>query len=708
MRVECKVSTDALFDISVRPAMVLRSVACRRYAAFRRGGEEERSGTNRPFPPSPVMTGAETDMASMTGHPDAVPTPAVEGGEGRAAGKQPKVRTDGRFTGPAGRIEDYAIIGNCRTAALVGRDGSIDWLCLPRFDSEACFARLLGDCDNGHWQIAPDDHLTARTRRRYRGSTLVLETEFETGTGTVAVIDFMPLPHREDELSIIRLVEGRSGSVPMRLEAAFRFDYGRIVPWVRHRPDGIVAIAGPNGLRFRSPVALHGESMKTVADFTVEEGDRLPFILTWYPSHLPEPGVIDPFRSLIDTETWWKGWAHSCSYEGPYRDAVLRSALTLKALTYAPTGGIVAAATTSLPEELGGERNWDYRYCWIRDATLTLYALLGAGFTEEASAWRDWLRRAAAGRPEQLQIMYGLAGERRLTELEIPWLGGYEGSKPVRIGNGAHAQLQLDVYGELMDAIHVSRKKRLSNPHDAWRVQRVLLGYLEKMWDKPDEGLWEIRGPRQHFVHSKVMAWVAFDRSIKAVEQFGLEGPVRAWRALRDRIHAEICAKGFSERRNSFVQCYGTELLDAALLQIPMVGFLPPDDPRVVGTVEAIERELTVDGLVRRYETQSGVDGLGGEEGTFLVCSFWLADALAMIGATDRATALYERLLGLANDVGLLAEEYDPVARRQLGNFPQAFSHIGVINTALNLAEFRGPSEDRSHNGHGAVAVEAQ
>ncbi|MGF6229327.1 GH15 family glucan-1,4-alpha-glucosidase [Inquilinus ginsengisoli] len=652
-------------------------------------------------------------MASLTGHPDAVPTPDADGTEGRATGKQPRVRTEGRFKGPAGRIEDYAIIGNCRTTALVGRDGSIDWLCLPRFDSDAVFARLLGDTENGHWQIAPESHTAARTRRRYRDNTLVLETEFETEAGTVALIDFMPFPHREDEISIVRLVEGRSGSVPMRMEAAFRFDYGRIVPWVRHRPDGIVAIAGPDALRFRSPIPLHGESMKTVGDFTVEAGDRLPFILTWYPSHLPEPGGIDPFRSLTDTETWWHGWAHHCTYDGPYREAVLRSALTLKALTYAPTGGIVAAATTSLPEEIGGERNWDYRYCWIRDATLTLYALLGAGFTEEAASWRDWLRRAAAGRPEQLQIMYGLGGERRLTELEIPWLAGYEGSKPVRIGNGAHAQLQLDVYGELLDAIHVARKKHLTHPHDAWRVQRVLLGYLEKIWDKPDEGLWEIRGPRRHFVHSKVMAWVAFDRSIKAVEQFGLEGPVKAWRALRDRIHAEICTKGFSEKRNSFTQSYGSEMLDAALLQIPMVGFLPPDDPRVISTVEAIERELTVDGLARRYETESGVDGLAGEEGTFLVCSFWLADALAMIGAVDRATVLYERLLGLANDVGLLAEEYDPIARRQLGNFPQAFSHIGVINTALNLAEFRGPAEDRSHNGHGtgghgAPAAEAQ
>lgn len=640
-------------------------------------------------------------MTAATGHPDAVPTPAADGSENSAAAKQSKVRAEGRFKGPAGRIEDYAIIGNCRTTALVGRDGSIDWLCLPRFDSDACFARLLGDVDNGHWQIAPDGEGTVTTRRRYRDSTLVLETEFETADGVVVLVDFMPFPHREDEISIIRLVEGRKGMVAMRMEAAFRFDYGRIVPWVRHRPDGIVAIAGPDALRLRSPVPLHGESMKTVADFTVSEGERVPFVLTWYPSHLSSPGALDPDRALADTETWWHGWAHHCTYDGPYREAVLRSALTLKALTYAPTGGIVAAATTSLPEEIGGERNWDYRYCWIRDATLTLYALLGAGFTEEARAWRGWLRRAAAGRPEQLQIMYGLAGERRLTELELPWLSGYENSRPVRIGNGAHAQLQLDVYGELLDAIHVARRKRLTPPDDAWRVQRVLLGYLEKMWDKPDEGLWEIRGERRHFVHSKVMAWVAFDRSIKAVEQFGLDGPVKAWRALRDRIHAEVCAKGFSDKRNSFAQSYGSDRLDAALLQIPMVGFLPAEDPRVIGTVEAIERELTVDGLARRYETESGVDGLAGEEGTFLVCSFWLADALAMIGATDRATALYERLLGLANDVGLLAEEYDPIAGRQLGNFPQAFSHIGVINTALNLASIRGPAEDRSHNGNG-------
>jgi GH15 family glucan-1,4-alpha-glucosidase len=647
-------------------------------------------------------------MAAATGHPDAVHNPGPEGIEGQASGKQPRTRAEGRFKGPAGRIEDYAIIGNCRTTALVGRDGSIDWLCLPRFDSDACFARLLGDVENGHWQIAPEPGTVVTTRRRYRDNTLVLETEFETEGGTVALIDFMPFPHREDELSIVRVVEGRSGSVAMRMEAAFRFDYGRIVPWVRHRPDGIIAIAGADALRFRSPIALHGESMKTVGDFTVAAGERVPFILSWTPSHMPEPGAIDPYRSLTDTETWWHGWAHHCTYQGPYREAVLRSALTLKALTYAPTGGIVAAATTSLPEEIGGERNWDYRYCWIRDATLTLYALLGAGFTEEAASWRDWLRRAAAGRPEQLQIMYGLAGERRLTELEIPWLAGYEGSKPVRIGNGAHSQLQLDVYGELLDAIHVARKKHLTHPHDAWRVQRVLLGFLEKIWDKPDEGLWEVRGERRHFVHSKVMAWVAFDRSIKAVEQFGLEGPVKAWQKLRDRIHAEICEKGFSQKRNSFTQSYGSEMLDAALLQIPMVGFLPPDDPRVIGTVEAIERELTVDGLARRYETEHGVDGLAGEEGTFLVCSFWLADALAMIGAVDRATTLYERLLSLTNDVGLLAEEYDPIARRQLGNFPQAFSHIGVINTALNLAEIRGPAEDRSEDGNSAPATDAR
>jgi GH15 family glucan-1,4-alpha-glucosidase len=595
------------------------------------------------------------------------------------------------------RIEDYALIGDTFTAALVGRNGSIDWLCMPRFDSGACFAALLGGPENGRWQIAPAAEIRS-TSRRYRDGTLILDTEFETDTGTVVVTDFMPLPSTEDEVDVIRIVRGLRGEVPMRLEAVFRFDYGHVVPWIRRRPYGLQAIAGPNALQLWSPVELANRDFTTVAEFSLREGQSVPFTLCWYKSHRPEPPVQHPEVLLECTARWWRDWSAKCTYKGPWAEAVRRSLITLKALTYSPTGGIAAAPTTSLPEEIGGERNWDYRYCWIRDATLTLYSLLNSGYTEEAVAWRRWLLRSAAGRPEEMQIMYGLAGERRLTELELPWLAGYEGSRPVRIGNAAQEQFQLDVYGELMDALHVARKYRIEPDPDAWRVQKVLMGFIAERWGDPDDGIWEIRGPRRHFTHSKLMAWVGVDRAISAVEQYGLDGPVDDWRALRARIHHDICRRGYDPGRNSFVQHYSGSQLDASLLLIPIVGFLPPTDPRVVGTVEAIRRELTVDGFVLRYRPESGVDGLAGGEGAFLACTFWLADALALMGRHDEAAEIFERLLGVRNDVGLLAEEYDPRARRQLGNFPQAFSHVGLINTAQNLALAKGPAQRRAHN----------
>ncbi|MGH9321417.1 MAG: glycoside hydrolase family 15 protein [Vicinamibacteria bacterium] len=590
------------------------------------------------------------------------------------------------------RIEDYALIGDCQTAALVCRDGSIDWLCFPRFDSGACFAALLGTRENGRWLLAPSGEVRA-TRRRYRDETLVLETEFETDTGSVTVVDCMP--PRSERVDLVRVVVGRRGRVAMRTEIAIRFDYGWLVPWVRREGSGIVAVAGPDMLHLQSDVPLRGENFHTVGDFEIEEGESRAFVLTWHPSYQPSPGPIDGPQAVRDTEKWWRKWASRCTFESEWRDAVVRSLITLKALTYAPTGGMVAAATTSLPELIGGVRNWDYRYCWIRDATFTLYALLMNGYRDEARAWREWLLRAIAGKASQLSIMYGVAGERRLTELELEWLPGYEGSRPVRIGNAAHEQFQLDVFGEIADTLHLARRVGLSTSADGWRVERSLLDFLESRWQEPDEGIWEMRGPRRHFTHSKLMAWVAFDRAARDVEKFGLEGPVERWRALRDEIHAEVCAKGYDAELSAFVQYYGGKNLDASLLMMCQVGFLPPTDPRVAGTIAAIERFLADDGFVRRYSAGGDVDGLPHGEGAFLLCTFWLADNYALLGRTEDARRLFERLLSIRNDVGLLSEEYDPRAGRLLGNFPQAFSHVGLVNTARNLSRMEGPAEDR-------------
>ena len=589
------------------------------------------------------------------------------------------------------RIEDYAVIADLQSAALVGNDGSIDWLCLPRFDSDACFAALLGTRDNGRWRIAPRGAVRA-VRRRYREGTLVLETDFETATGEVTLIDFMPVSGRGTDL--VRIVEGKRGRVELEMELVIRFAYGSAVPWVRAVDQGILAIAGPDSLRLWTPVETRGADLATVASFTVGAGERVPFVLTWGPSHQGDPGHADPEQALAGTEQTWRGWADRCTVQGPYRALVQRSLITLKALTYGPTGGIVAAVTTSLPEQIGGVRNWDYRICWLRDATFTLYSLMSAGYLDEARDWRAWLLRAAAGDPAQLQILYGLAGERRLPELTLDWLPGYEGSKPVRIGNAASQQLQLDVYGEVMDALHISRRVGLGDD-DSWPLQRALMNYLETIWEGPDEGIWEIRGQRQHFTHSKVMAWVAFDRAVKGIEQFGLEGPLDRWRAVRDRIHASVCAHGYDAERGSFVQSFGSHELDASLLRLPLVGFLPPEDPRIRGTVAAVERELLHDGFVARYSTGSGVDGLPPGEGSFLACSFWLVDNYVLQGRAAEAKALFERLAGLANDVGLLAEEYDPAARRQVGNFPQAFSHVSLVNSALNLTAAECPAQHR-------------
>jgi len=597
------------------------------------------------------------------------------------------------------RIEDYALIGDTQSAALVGRDGSIDWLCLPRFDSGACFAALIGTPEQGRWLLAPEAQVR-ETRRRYRGDTLVLETEFQTADGVVRVVDAMPI--RTTFPDLVRMVEGVRGKVRMRMELIIRFDYGSIVPWVRkigqHR---LLAVGGPDAIELRSPVPTRGEDLTTVATFDVAEGERLPFLLSWHPSHEAPAVATDPIKELLDTERHWQRWADTCQYQGPWREAVVRSLLTLKALTYAPTGGIVAAATTSLPEQIGGVRNWDYRFCWVRDATLSLYALLQGGYHEEARAWRDWLLRSVAGSPDDLRTVYGVAGERRLPELELPWLAGYEGSRPVRVGNGAANQLQLDVYGELMDALYTARRVGLPESQNAWRLQCTLMEWLERNWTQPDEGIWEVRGPRRAFTHSKVMCWVALDRAVRTVEQLGAEGPVDRWRAVRDRIHAEVCARGWNERRKSFTQFFGSDELDASLLLIPQVGFLPAKDPRVVATIEAVQRELVHDGLVHRYRTQAdgAVDGLPAGEGVFLPCSFWLADALAMVDRHDEARALFERLLQLRNDVGLLSEEYDPRARRLVGNFPQAFSHIALVDTVSNLT--RLPSAPTEHRGDG-------
>jgi len=591
------------------------------------------------------------------------------------------------------RIEDYALIGDLQTAALVCRDGSIDWCCFPRFDSGACFASLLGTPEHGRWLVAPAVPVTSCTRR-YRPDTLILETLHETDDGTVRVIDFMP--PRGEAPDIVRIVEGVEGTVAMRSELVIRFDYGQIVPWMRRVDHARIAIAGPDALCFRSPVEQHGENLTTVSEFEVSPGDRVPFVLTWFPSHADVPDEIDPEQALADTEGYWHEWAQDCTHHGDYHDEIHASLLLLKAMTYAPTGGIVAAPTTSLPEWIGGVRNWDYRFCWLRDATLTLLAMLQAGYSDEAVAWRGWLLRAIAGDPADVQIMYGLGGERRLEERVLEWLPGYEGSPPVRTGNAASAQLQLDVYGEVMDALYQTRVHGAAPDDDVWSLQRKLLDWLEEGWRLEDSGIWEVRGPTRHFTHSKVMAWVAFDRGIRIVEEFGREGPVDRWRAVRDEIQAEVIERGWSEKRQAFVQYYGSDELDASALMIPLVGFLPADDPRVVSTVDAIRRDLTYDGLVLRYLTDEDgdVDGLPAGEGVFLACSFWLAEVLALQGKRDEARELFERLLTLRNDVGLLAEEWEPRAGRLVGNFPQAFTHLALVEAALALGgeAIRAPS----------------
>jgi GH15 family glucan-1,4-alpha-glucosidase len=583
----------------------------------------------------------------------------------------------------AARIEDYALIGDCETAALVGRDGSIDWFCAPRFDAGACFAALLGTPDHGRFRLAPRDPVV-RTTRAYVQDTLVLETTFETAAGAVTVVDCMPI--RTTVPDIIRLVRGVRGRVAMRLDLTIRFDYGSITPWVRAEVDGLSAVGGPDALRLRTPVSLVGEGWTTTAQFEVSAGEVVPFVLSWHRSHdVAPPPLRDPEAIVEATARWWREWAARCTYDGEWREAVLRSLITLKALTYAPTGGIVAAPTTSLPEQLGGERNWDYRYCWLRDSTFTLTALMQSGYVDEARAWRDWLLRAVAGRGDELHIMYGLAGERRLPELVLPWLPGYEQSRPVRIGNGAYDQFQLDVFGEVLDCLHLGRHFDMHDGENDWRIERELLTRLEAVWSEPDEGIWEVRGPQRHFTHSKLMAWVAFDRALKDAERYGLDGPLDRWRHLRDTLHQEICSRGFDAQRNTFVQSYGSTEVDAALLMMAEVGFLPASDPRIVGTVAAIERDLVRDGFVDRYRTSSGVDGLPAGEGAFLLCTCWLADNYALMGRHDDARRVFERLLSVRNDVGLLAEEYHPASGRQLGNFPQAFSHLGLINTARNL-----------------------
>jgi len=594
------------------------------------------------------------------------------------------------------RIEDYGLIGDCESAALVGRDGSIDWFCAPRFDSAAAFAALLGTPEHGRWLIAPAT-VVRHLRRQYREGTLILETEFETANGTVRLLDFMA--PRTQYPEIVRIVEGVAGSVPMHTELIIRFDYGSALPWVRriHDREVLSAIAGPDALFLKSPVSLRGKDFHTVADFSIAAGQRIPFHMAWAPSHLPPPDIGDALTALDETQRWWTEWSSRCTYEGEYRDLVLRSLITLKALAYAPTGGLVAAVTTSLPEKIGGVRNWDYRYCWLRDATFTLYALMVGGYIEEAKAWREWLLRAVAGNPAQASIMYGVGGERRLNELTLDWLPGYEGSRPVRQGNAAHAQFQLDVYGEVMDSLYLSHRYGLEpNPH-AWAVQRALIQFVESAWQQPDEGLWEVRGPRRHFTHSKVMAWVAIDRAVKSVEKLGMHGPLDRWRALRAQIHAEVCAKGYDPAQKSFVQFYGGKTLDASLLMIPLVGFLPATDAQVLGTVAAIEKTLVHDGFVARYTPIQDVDGLPPGEAPFLACTFWLADNLALQGRYDEAREVFERVAGVRNDLGLLSEEYDPSSKRQLGNFPQAFSHVGLINTARNLSKNGGPAHRRQH-----------
>src|SRR3954468_15161554 len=584
------------------------------------------------------------------------------------------------------KIEDYAFLSDTQTGALVGRDGSVDWLCFPRFDSGACFAALLGDRKNGRWAFTPTDAITA-TRRRYSDGTLILETEIETENGAIRLIDFMP--PRGENPDIVRIIEGVRGEVALKMELIIRFDYGRVIPWVRKRDGALEAIAGPDGLVLRTPIETRGEDLTTVAEFTVREGDRVPLVLTWFASHKEQPRPVDHEHALRDTTAYWKDWSEKCEEEGEWREPIVRSLITLKGLTYAPTGGIVAAATTSLPEEIGGVRNWDYRFCWLRDATFTLYALMNAGYLDEARAWRQWLLRAVAGSASQMQIMYGVQGERRLDEHEIPWLEGYERSKPVRIGNAASEQFQLDVYGEVLAAMYVAHRAGIETNDADWRLQIELMKFLETKWRDPDEGIWEVRGGPQQFTHSKMMAWLAFDRAVKLVEKCNCAAEqehLERWWQIRDEIHREVCERGYNAKKKAFTQFYGSDELDASLLMMPLTGFLPIDDKRVIGTIEAIQRELMRDGFVLRYRTQeNNVDGLPGGEGVFLPCSFWLADCLHLMGRTTEARDLFERLLALRNDLGLLAEEYDPRAKRQLGNFPQAFTHVALVNTAQLL-----------------------
>ena len=592
------------------------------------------------------------------------------------------------------RIEDYALLGDCETAALVANNGSIDWLCWPRFDSGACFAALLGTRENGHWQIAPSDE-ACQVSRRYRGNTLILETRFETAEGSAVLIDFMP--PRGDKSDLVRIVAGESGTVSMKMDLVVRFGYGRDVPWVSRIDDHMIhAICGPDMVVLNTPTPVVGHDLRSTAEFAVSAGERIPFVLTFGASHLPPPTPVDPEEALRDTESFWTEWAAGAVEAGEWNEAVMRSLVTLKALTYAPTGGMVAAPTTSLPEMIGGVRNWDYRFCWLRDATLTLLSFMNAGFVEEAGAWRDWLVRAVAGAPQQMQILYGIAGERRVPEWDVDWLPGYEGSRPVRVGNDAHEQLQLDVYGEIMDALYQARHRGLPPNESVWALQRELLRNLEKVWMEPDEGIWEFRGPRRHFTYSKAMAWVAFDRAVRSVEEFGLDGPVDQWRKLRDHICEDICRNGFNKKLGSFVQSYGSSQLDASLLLLPTVGFLPVTDERIRGTVEAIEKRLVVNGLVLRYDTTRTSDGLPPGEGAFLACSFWLADVYLLMGRVEEARELCKRLLSLRNDVGLMAEEYDFSSGRQIGNFPQAFSHVSIVNTVHNLARSKKPVEQRS------------
>jgi GH15 family glucan-1,4-alpha-glucosidase len=590
------------------------------------------------------------------------------------------------------RIEDYGLIGDCETAALVGRDGSIDWLCWPAFDSDACFAALLGTPRNGRWLIAPAEHVT-KTTRRYWDNTLILETRFETASGVVALIDFMP--PRGNASDVVRLVRGVRGRVKLRMELVIRFGFGIDIPWVKKNPDGsgLLAICGQDMTVLRTPVETCGEDLTTVADFEVGEGETVPFVLTYGPSHLPVPEPVDPAQALEDTEEFWTEWCSHCSYDGGNRDLVLRSLITLKALTYGPTGGIVAAPTTSLPEKLGGARNWDYRFCWVRDATFTLLALMNSGYTEEAAAWHNWLLRAVAGTPANMQIMYGIMGQRRLLEWESGWLPGYEGAQPVRVGNAAHAQLQLDVYGELIDAFHQSRMAKLELDEGSWALECAVLEHLADQWNQPDHGIWERRGEGKHYVSSKVMTWVAFDRGIKSVEEFGFEAPLEKWLMLRDTIHRDVCEKGFDRDLNSFVESYGSKLLDASILMLPSVGFLPPSDPRVQGTLAAIEKHLMPDGFVLRHDPCEVSHEAQPIEGAFLACSFWLADAYVLTGEIAKAQALFDRVVAVANDLGLLAEEFDPGAGRQTGNFPQALTHIALINTAHNLSGAKPSTE---------------